>query len=265
MTLPAEAALTLADRWILARLRATIVRLGELLRAYDFGNAAETTWRFVWYDFCDWYLEATKAETNRPTRAAVLSYVWNATMRLLHPIAPFISEEVWQALPHDGETIVTANWPDPLEIPTFENDAEIFTLVQRTVERVRNMRAEIGLHPRDRVVLEVPADVPAEVAALLTLLATASIEPADVKGMGIEAALGAVGVRAPRNLLIERYRKEAEHLRSEIARGEKKLGNEAFVANAAPNVVAREREKLAGYRTELTRVEASLDEMKETA
>ena len=102
MTLPESAALTLPDRWILTRLRETIVRVGGLLSEYDFGNAAETIWRFVWYEFCDWYLEATKAEGNRATRAAVLSYVWNAAMRLLHPFAPFISEEVWLALPHDG-------------------------------------------------------------------------------------------------------------------------------------------------------------------
>ncbi len=130
-----------------------------MLREYDFGNAAETIWRFVWYEFCDWYLEATKAQSNRATRAAVLSYVWNAAMRLLHPIAPFISEEVWLALPHDGETIVTANWPDPLEVPAFPADARDFRSFQRAVERVRNLRAEIGLRPRDRVVLDVPANV----------------------------------------------------------------------------------------------------------
>ncbi|HYL26190.1 MAG TPA: valine--tRNA ligase, partial [Candidatus Nitrosotalea sp.] len=265
MTLPPEASLTLADRWILARLRATIVRMGECFGGYDFGNAAETIWRFVWYDFCDWYLEATKAETNRPTRAALLSYVWNATMRLLHPLAPFVSEEVWQALPHDGETIVTANWPDPLEIPEFERDAGIFALTQRAVERVRNLPAELRLHPRDRVVLDVAGDVPEEIIVLLELLTTASVERGAPKGLELDAALASIGIRAPHGLLAERYRKEAAHLRSEIDRGEKKLANAAFVTNAAPSVVAREREKLEGYRGELARVEAALNELKETA
>ena len=129
MTLPPEPGLTIADRWILTRFRETIARMGKLLGEYDFGIAAETMWRFVWYEFCDWYLEATKADRNRSTRAAVLSYVWNAAMRLLHPIAPFISEEVWLALPHDGETIVTANWPDPLEVPAFTTAAREFAAV----------------------------------------------------------------------------------------------------------------------------------------
>jgi valyl-tRNA synthetase len=237
MTLPPQRELTLADRWILTRYRQTVERMGMLLRGYDFGGAAETMWRFVWYEFCDWYLEATKAEGNRQTRAAVLSYVWNGTMRLLHPIAPFITEEVWLALPHDGETIVTANWPDPLEVPAFADEARAFEALQRAVERVRNIRSELGLHPRDRVVVDAPGNVPPEMTALLELLAQATVERGAAAGETIDEALAALGVRAPRELLAERYRKEALQLRSEIDRGERKLGNEAFVAKAAPNVV----------------------------
>lgn len=265
MTLPEPAALTLPDRWILTRLRETIVRVGGLLSEYDFGNAAETIWRFVWYEFCDWYLEATKAEGNWATRAAVLSYVWNAAMRLLHPFAPFISEEVWLALPHDGETIVTANWPDPLEVPDFESDARSFALVQRAVERVRNLRADMGIHPRERVVLEVPENVPATATELISQLAGASVRAAAPAGESLEEAIAAIGAEAPRDLLTDRYRKEATHLRSEIDRGERKLANEAFVAKAAPAVVAKEREKLAAYRDELARVETVLDSLKEPA
>ncbi len=265
MTLPQHDELTLADRWILTRYRETIERMGKLLRDYDFGNAAETMWRFVWYEFCDWYLEATKAEANRSSRAAVLSYVWNGTMRLLHPIAPFITEEVWLALPHDGETIVTANWPDALEVPSFAGDARDFQALQRTVERVRNVRSELGLHPRDRVVVDVPANVREEMVVLLGLLAQATAERGAEAGTNVEEALASIGVRAPRELLAVRYRKEAEQLRSEIDRGERKLGNEAFVAKAAPAVVAKEREKLENYRGELARVEAALAQLKETA
>jgi valyl-tRNA synthetase len=263
MTLPREGELTLADRWILTRYRETIERMGRLLREFDFGVAAETMWRFVWYEFCDWYLEATKAEGNRQSRAAVLSYVWNGTMRLLHPIAPFITEEVWLALPHDGETIVTANWPDPLEVPAFSSEARDFEVLQRIIERVRNARSELRLHPRDRVVLDAPANVPGEMTTLLELLAQATVERDAAAGTTVEEALAAIGVRAPRGLLTERYRKEAEQLRFEIDRGERKLNNEAFVAKAAPNVVAKEREKLENYRGELARVEAALAQLKE--
>ena len=260
-----EEALTLADRWILTRLRETISRVSDLLRAYDFGNAAETMWRFVWYEFCDWYVEATKAEQNRSTRAPVLSYVWNAAMRLLHPIEPFITEEVWLALPHDGESIVTANWPDPLEVPAFEGAVRDFASLQRAVERIRNRRADMGLNPRDRVVLDVPANVPDDMIASLALLVLATIERGAPAGTTLDEALANVEVRAPLALLAERYEKEAKHLRSEIDRGEKKLYDEAFVSKAAPNIVAKEREKLEGYRGELSRVEAALADLKEKA
>jgi valyl-tRNA synthetase len=265
MTLPPERLLTPADRWILARLRATIVTMSELLDRYDFGIATETIWRFIWYEFCDWYVEATKAEQNRETRAAVLSFTWNNAVRLLHPLAPFISEEVWLALPHDGETIVTATWPDPLEVPSTQADADDFALLQRTVERIRNMRAAIGLHPRESVLLDVPGNVPEPITALLALFSSAAIESVPPAGDNLEEALAAVSVRAPRGVLEERYGKQLQHLRSEIDRGEKKLSNEAFVAKAAGNVVAKEREKLDAYRAELARVEAALRALKEPA
>jgi valyl-tRNA synthetase len=130
---------------------------------------------------------------------------------------------------------------------------------------VRNVRSELGVHPRDRVVVDAPANVPDEMRTLLALLAQATVERSAAAGATVDEALAAVGVRAPRELLAERYRKEALQLRSEIERGERKLSNEAFVAKAATNVVAKEREKLENYRSELARVEAALAQLKEPA
>ncbi|MBV9263812.1 MAG: valine--tRNA ligase [Candidatus Eremiobacteraeota bacterium] len=265
MVLPAHDTLTQADRWILTRLHETIVDVDTFLRRYDFGSLAETVWRFIWYEFCDWYVEATKAPANRGTRAAVLSFVWNNAMRVLHPIAPFISEEVWLALPHDGPTIVTAAWPDAQEVPSFHEDARDFERLQRTVERVRNVRAEIGLHPRESVEIDVPGNVPEELSQLLALLAAAKPERCAAAGETLDEALAAVSVRAPRGVLEERYRKELKTLRLEIERGERKLDNESFVAKAPANVVANEREKLEAYRAEMARVEAALHALKEPA
>ncbi len=265
MTLPAPKMLTPADRWILTRLRSAIVTTSDALDGYDFGAATETMYRFLWYEFCDWYVEATKAEGNRPTRAAVLSFVWNNAMRLLHPIAPFISEAVWLALPHDGETILTATWPDPLEVPAADAGERDFELLQRAVERVRAMRADIGLNPRDRIILDVPSDVPNDIEALLALFTTAAIERAGPAGGSLADALAAVSVRAPHGVLEERYQKELDRLRSEVDRGERKLANAAFVAKAAPDVVAKERQKLDGYRAELSTIEVALRALKEPA
>jgi valyl-tRNA synthetase len=261
MQLAPAGRLTIADKWILTRLHATAAEVSAALDRYDFGIAAETIWAFVWYELCDWYLEATKDAHARETRAAVLSFVLNHAVRLLHPIAPFITEEVWLALPHDGETIVTASWPDLAEIPTDPQSAEAFEALRRKVEQVRNLRAELALAPRERVTVEVPANVPPGVASLLGTLAVADIISAPEKGASLAEALAAVETLAPRGILIERYKKEAARLRSEIERSEGKLADQRFVANAKPEVVTKEREKLAGYQRDLERVLTMQTEM----
>jgi valyl-tRNA synthetase len=263
MTLPKPSDTTLADRWILTRLHDTIVGYSEQLDRFDFGVATETIWRFVWYEFCDWYVEATKAPENRVTRAAVLSFVWNNAMRLLHPIAPFVTEEVWLALPHDGVTIMTASWPDRYEVPVDREAATTFASLQVAVEKIRNLRAEMGLAPREAFTIDVPRIVPENVASLLGLMTASQVNMVENAANGVAEGLAAVEGRAPKGVMLDRYRKEAGRLRNEVDRGEKKLGNESFTAKAAPEVVAKEREKLEGYRSELVRVLTQLAELEE--
>ncbi|MBV8118208.1 MAG: class I tRNA ligase family protein, partial [Candidatus Eremiobacteraeota bacterium] len=263
--LPAVANTTLADRWILVRLHDTIVQVGTFLDEFDMGNATETLWRFIWYEFCDWYVEATKVDHNRATRAAILSFVWNNAMRLLHPIAPFISEEVWLALPHDGATIMTATWPDPLEIPLDREAAATFASLRRTVERLRNVRAETGLQPKERLLLDVPATVPEPVAHVLAHFTTGSIHATAAAGTTIDEGLAHVSARAPHDVLFRRFQRDAARLREEVARLERKLANAEFVTKASPEVVAKERAKLEGYRAESARVEAELSALGEPA
>ena len=262
MTLPKPAELTIADRWILTRLHDTIVAVSQYFESFDFGNATDAIWRFVWYEFCDWYLEATKVPQNHATRAAVLSFVWNNAMRVLHPIAPFISEEVWLALPHDGVTIMTATWPDHLEVPVDREAAAAFELHMAATEQIRRLKAELELPLGSKPVTTLPGDL-MQIAALTQYTAAAAgatiaLDPE------LAGGVKAIVVEAPASLLLERYRKDAIRLRSEVERGERKLGNEAFVAKAAPDVVAKEKEKLEGYRNELARVEAALASMGET-
>jgi len=261
LTLPTSDALTLADRWILARLHDTIERVTSALAGYDFGAAAETLWRFVWYEFCDWYVEATKLPENAATRAGVLSFVWNNTMRLLHPIEPFITEEIWLSLPHDGQTIMTATWPDPLEVPVDREAAALFESVRDATERIRNLRADVGLQPKERVLLDVPSNVPGNVAALLAHLCAGTVRTSRPAGDTPAQALTAVKPEAPKNVLEDRYRKEISRLRDEVERLERKLANGQFVAKAAADVVAKERSKLEGYRQEFARVESALAQL----
>jgi valyl-tRNA synthetase len=254
-TLPPAEQLSLADRWILTKLRALVERVTDGLDRYDFGPTADALLEFVWFEFCDWYLEATKLPT--PTRAAVLSYVLNAAVRLLHPFCPFISEEIWLALPHDGVTIVTASWPDPVEIPSDPEAAARYERLKGAVAKVRDMRLELGFPPSQKLTVEVPPELDADARILLALHANATI----VEGAGPAASgdpLASVAVQAPAELLRARYAKESARLESEVERLVRKLGNEGFTSKASSDVVAKEREKLAGYERERERVRALL-------
>ena len=254
--LPPLADLSLADKWMLAGLRATIERVGTALDAYEFGVAADTLLDFVWYQYCDWYIEATKIPT--PTRARVLSYGLNVLMRLLHPIAPFVTEEIWQALPHDGKTIVTAMWPDPDEIVVDAVAAGRYETLRLVVGKVRDLRAELGLAPREKMTIDVPPSLDADARALLAVHAQATLVDAPSLDLGGDDPLLAAVVRADPDLMRERYRKDIGRLDTEIERLETKLGNEKFVAKAAADVVRKEREKLAGYEGDRGRAKAQL-------
>jgi len=262
-TLPANSELRLADRWILTRLAQTIRDVTNALDGFHFGIAADRIIEFGWYEFCDWYLESTKLGGS--TRAAVLSYALNALVRLLHPIAPFVAEEIWQALPHDGDTIVTASWPDAEEISPDNDAAATYETLRATVERLRNARHAFGLVDRQKLDLRVPARLASaeDVTALLALHAGAEIT-LDAGGDGtasFDDAMAAVRVQAPVDQLRERYAKEVARLRAEVERGERKLASEGFVARAPADVVAREREKLETYRRDLERTQRLLVEV----
>ncbi len=253
--LPPAETLSLADKWILTELHGAIEAVTRALDEYAFGVAADLLVDFVWYKYCDWYLEATKAPS--PTRAAVLSYVLNASVRLLHPIAPFVTEEIWQALPHDGATIVTASWPDASEVPVDPGAAARYETLTRVVTKIREVRIELGLAPREKLTLEVPAGLDADARTLLGLHANATL----VDGSSVAAnvdLLTAVTVHAPHGLLRQRYAKDVERLDAEVARLEKKLGNAQFVSKASTEVVAKEREKLSGYESERDLARAQL-------
>ncbi|MEA2664988.1 MAG: valyl-tRNA synthetase [Candidatus Eremiobacteraeota bacterium] len=263
--LPPHERLTLADRWILTELRRMVETVTNAYDGFEFGVAADALLQFGWYTFCDWYVEATKAPSQRDSRAAVLSFVLNTFVRAMHPIAPFVSEEIWLNLPHDGATIVTASWPDVAEIPAFPEDAGAFRAVIEKVEQLRNARAEWAIAPKESMRVEVPASLAGEsgVVEAIATLARAEIATYDdardgTRDGALRERIAGIRAVADSAKLRERYAREIARLESEVARSEKKLANESFVARASADVVGAERAKLDGYRRELQRNQDAL-------
>ena len=140
---------SVADAWILTRLNETIETVTRLSDRYEFGEVGRALYNFIWDDFCDWYIEMAKLplygedEAAKKMTRSVLAYVLDQTMRLLHPFMPFITEEIWQNLPHKGESIVTASWPTVRDDLNFPEQAEEMKLLSEIIRSVRTIRAEV--------------------------------------------------------------------------------------------------------------------------
>jgi valyl-tRNA synthetase len=266
--LPPADRLTVADKWILTELHACVAEVTAALDGFAMGTAANTLHDFGWYKFCDWYLESTKIEAAHATRGPVLSFVLNTLVRALHPIEPFVTEEIWQILPHDGQTIVTASWPDLAEIPTFPRDAAMFAAFMTAVERIRNAKAELGLRPGQNVRLR-SAPLPAQIVSLFAAFVRGELEADPLRAEAPDGAadeatviarLAQVEAAADPGVLRERYTREVVRLEEEVNRLERKLGNPQFISKANPGLVAGERAKLAAYQRDLDRARSGLGE-----
>ncbi len=245
--LPPIDTLTLADCWILAKLHAAVAAVTAAYDRFEMGVAADVLVQFGWYTFCDWYLESAKADAQRATRMSVLTYVLDTFVRLMHPIAPFVTEEIASVLRPADRSIVLAPWPDARDIPLDTVAEADYDRFMTTVERLRNARSELGIAPKARVVVTGP-EIDATIAEQLRLLAGVDYRSDDaVPGETFAERLDALRIQADPAMLRERYAREIAKLDLEVERLEKKLANEKFVANAKPDVVAAEREKLEDY------------------
>ena len=282
---PEESDYTLADRWILTRSAETARAVTANLENYELGEAGRAIYEFLWSEFCDWYIELTKArlydkENVRAKNTAlyVLHTVLERTMRLLHPFMPFLTEEIWQKLPHEGRSIMRAPWP---EVDEKEIDAEAeaaMTAIMEVIKVTRNLRAELGTPPgkKSALLLRVRDAALADVFAAHTdyfhALASASeviflAEDAPDPENVVTGALAGAAVYLPLAGLIDveketaRLTKERDNLEKEIARLSGKLANAGFTSKAPAAVVAAEREKLAGYEKKIGLIRSRLADL----
>ncbi|MCI7612428.1 MAG: valine--tRNA ligase [Selenomonadaceae bacterium] len=277
---------TLADKWILSRFAKTAQGVTANLEKFELGEAGRLIYDFIWNEFCDWYIELAKArlydkENVRPRQTAqyVLGYVLERTLRLLHPFMPFITEEIWQHIPHEGISIMVAEWPgnDEAGLAKLVNDGDeaAMTAIMESIKTIRALRLEVNAAPgkKSQVILNFTDEKLREVFAAnegyLTVLAAA--EPVTMLPAGAEkpenamtGVVNGVEIYLPLKGLIDveketaRLNKELATLDKEISRLEKKLGNQGFLAKAPAQVVAGEQEKLKGYQEKQNAVKERL-------
>ncbi|HWN82530.1 MAG TPA: class I tRNA ligase family protein, partial [Candidatus Udaeobacter sp.] len=264
------------DRWIRSRLAAAQVATTAALESYDFQAAAKAVYEFIWHEYCDWYLELAKLrfygadEAGRNTAARTAYEVLETSLRLLHPMMPFLTEDLWQRLPHQGQSIVRAPWPaaghrDPEAEAAFE-------LYQALVVAVRTVRSEMNVPPGKEAELIVRAQgdegrrfergrpVIESLAKVRLVLSADSARPPG-------AAAGVVGTTEfflPLQGLID-FEAEARRLSRDLEKAERELGtaqsrltSAAFRAKAPPAVVARETERLGELEAVTAKLRASL-------
>lgn len=273
-----------ADRWILHRLNETVRDVTRLIDSYEFGETGRLLYNFIWDDLCDWYIEFAKLSLYNTDEAAkkatqsVLAYVLDLTQRLIHPFMPYISEEIWQHLPHIGETITMAEWPvydTALEAPDAVKEME---LLMEMIRAVRNIRAEVNVPMSKKIEMLIKPSGEAEAAILSRneefikrFCGTSKLETGlhiSAPDKAMTAILTGAELYLPLAGLIDiaqeiaRLEKEHQHLNAEVERVEKKLGNEGFVAKAPAKVIDEERAKMNDYADKRDKVLARIAELR---
>jgi len=274
--------LELEDKWILTKLNETIERVTENIEKYELGIAAQKMYDFIWTCFCDWYIELVKPRLMsedieaKKSVCGVLCYVLDMTMRMLHPIMPFITEEIWQQIPHEGSFIMTSEWPkfnDKLNFPKEALDMEI---VMETITAIRARRSDMGVPPSKKAQIMILTDKKAPYENgrdfIMKLAYASSIEyiektPEDVSKLVSVITTGAK-VYMPMNELvdmekeIERINREREKVLSEIKRVDGKLSNPGFVSKAPEALIEAEKAKKVKFEELLKKLDESLEGLK---
>ncbi|HHX50948.1 MAG TPA: valine--tRNA ligase, partial [Clostridia bacterium] len=259
--------LELADRWILSRLNKVIEQVTQNLERYELGEAGRILYEFIWDEFCDWYIELVKPRlygkktpTARKTAQYVLWFVLSRTMQLLHPFMPFITEEIWQKLPHEGPTLMIHNWPETEKELSAPEEEERMYLLMEIIRTIRNLRAEMNVPPgkKAEVLLVVTEEDHyqelKEGLPYVEQLGAADpvylrVEVGEKPARALTGIVGGVEIFLPLAGLIDievetgRLEKELQTLAGELKRLEGKLNNEGFLVKAPAEVVSKERSK----------------------
>ncbi len=268
------------DKWILSKLNTLIKEVTDNLEKFELGIAVQKLYDFIWDVLCDWYIELTKSRIQAGGESAksaqkVLIYVMNQCLKLLHPIMPFITEEIWQAIPNDCESIMIAPWPQYQEDLCFRQEEEDFEKVMSAIKAIRNRRAEMNVPPSKKarvLVKTLDTDVFESGAMFIERLASAS----EVKVSGVAPQQGedfsdavqvitdSARIFIPLDELVDkekelaRLEKERKACEKDIAMVEQKLSSQGFIEKAPQNVVEAERVKLEKHKERMEKIIESI-------
>jgi len=274
--------LELEDKWILTKFNTLVKEVTENMETFELGVASAKIYDFIWDTYCDWYIELTKTrlygedEQAKTAAQQVLCYVLLQTLKLLHPFMPFITEEIWQALPNEGGFLISAQWPVYREEFRFAAEEEAMEAVKDAISSVRARRAEMNVPPSKKAKMLIVTKDPAiyeQGSHFITRLAYASEvtvgtqAPESLAGM-VSVVTHNANVYMPLAELVD-LEKERERIAKEIAKAEenlerieKKLSNAGFVDKAPEAVVNAEREKAEKMRTLISKLQESAEAMK---
>ena len=274
--------LELEDKWVLSRLNTLIREVTDNLEAYELGVASAKIYDFIWDTYCDWYIELTKTRLNGEDESAklaaenVLCYVLLRILELLHPFMPFITEEIWQALPHEGDYLIKAQWPEYQDALRFPEAETAMEAVKDAISAIRARRAEMNVPPSRKAQVIIVAAQPENYqlgAHFITRMAYASeltvqtTAPADLTGMVTVATHDATIYMPMAELVdiakeLERIAAERKKAEDNLHRIEAKLANESFTSRAPENVVNAEREKAEKARALIAKLDETAAAMK---
>ncbi len=273
-----EINMDIADRWIISSFYETAARCDTELKAFRLNDYTQTVYDFLWHTYCDWYLEISKTSLYNGTaerRCDVLSilfHVLEGTMRLLHPVMPFITEEIWQRLPNkQGDSIMIAPFPH-YDAAMIDRDAmSAFALIEQVISAIRNIRSTMNIPPDKEITayfigredeLHLLKSVQSYVAALAKI--TVFQFGKDAPAQSASAVAGGVEVYLPLEGLIDfdverkRLNNEIDKIEKELVKTEKKLSNDNFISRANPDVVEKERTKKDEYSSIITVLKKNL-------
>lgn len=268
--------LALEDKWVLSQYNRLVAEVTENLDRFEIGVAVQKLYDFIWDVFCDWYIELCKVRLNgddpqqKAAACDVLTFVMTGVLQLLHPFMPFITEEIWQTLPHEGESIMVSRWPEFDEALVFAEEEREFERIIKAIRAVRMRRAEMNVAPskKAKVCIDtVYTDTFQGGAVFFERLASASSTEVGT-GLRLDNALTVITddakIYIPLGELIDfeaeraRLQKERESVLKDIAFVEAKLNNSGFVSKAPEKVVAAQREQLTRHQEKLSMIDERL-------